>query len=88
MGQKVAPKYATLTLGYLEYKLHQKFYGEKIQRKKIKSKWKGFLDDCFIILDKSLIKLEVFHKLLDEINPNIKFTKDTSEKELPFPDVL
>ena len=33
MGTKVAPKYATLTLGYLEYKLHQKLitlWGEEL----------------------------------------------------------
>ena len=33
MGRKVAPKYATLTLGYLEYKLHQKLitlWGEEL----------------------------------------------------------
>ena len=26
--------------------------------------------------------------MLNEMNPNIKFTKDTSEEELPFLDVL
>lgn len=30
--------------------------------------------------NKSFEKLEIFPKLLDEINPNIKFSKDTSEK--------
>ena len=34
------------------------------------------LSDCY----KSFEKLEIFPKLLDEINPNIKFSKDTSEK--------
>ena len=62
--------------------------GGRFREKKIKSKWKGFLDDCFILLDKSLEKLEVFHKLLDEINPNIKLTIDTSEKQLPFLNVF
>ena len=86
----VAPTYATLTLGYLEYKLHQKLislWGEELAEK-IKSKWKRFLDDCFILSDESEEKLEVFHKMLDEMNPNIKFAKDTSEEELPFLDVL
>ena len=46
------------------------------------------MDDCFILWDESYEKLEVFHKILDEMNPNIKFTKDTSEEELPFLDVL
>ena len=50
MGTKVAPTYATLTLGNLEYKLHQKLitlWGEELAEK-INSKWKRFLDDCFI----------------------------------------
>ena len=38
-----------------------------------------FLDDCFILWNESYEKLEIFHKMLDEINPKIKFTKDTSE---------
>ena len=90
MGMKVAPTYATLTLGYLEYKLHQKLitlWGEELAEK-IKSKWKIFLADCFILWDESYEKLEVLHKMLNEMNPNIKFTKDTSEMELPFLDVL
>ena len=46
------------------------------------------MDDSFILWDESYEKLEVFHKMLNEMNPNIKFTKDTSEEELPFLDVL
>ena len=53
-----------------------------------KNKCKRFLDDCFILWDESYEQLEVFHKMLNEMNPNIKFTKDTSEEELPFLDVL
>ena len=46
------------------------------------------MDDCFILWDESYEKLEVFHKILNEMNPNIKFNKDTSEEALPFLDVI
>ena len=88
MGTKVAPTYAKLTLGYLEQKLHQKLitsWGEDLAKDLDRKK---FLDDYFILLDESYEKLEVFLKLLDEMNPNIEFTKDISEKELTFLDDL
>ena len=42
---------------------------------------KRFLDDYIILRNEIFAKLEVLHKLWDEMNPIIKITKDTSEKE-------
>ena len=52
-AQKMAPAYATLTLGFLETKLHQT--SEEMWNKSFKEylvkNWKLFLDDCFILWD-------------------------------------
>jgi hypothetical protein len=90
MGTKVAPTYATLTLGYLEEQLLQhitNLWGED-ETKLLKSKWKRFLDDCFILWSDDMDKLTIFHKLLNELNPDIKFTMEVNDAKLPFLDVL
>ena len=90
MGTKVAPTYATLTLGYLEEQLLQDIttlWGED-EAKLLKSKWKRFLDDCFILWSDDMDKLMIFHKLLNELNPDIKFTMEVNDAKLPFLDVL
>ncbi|XP_062579660.1 uncharacterized protein LOC134241640 [Saccostrea cucullata] len=90
MGTKVAPTYATLTLGYLEQKLHQRLvtlWGEE-DAEAITSKWKRFLDDCFIRWNDNIERLSIFHQLLNDLDSNIKFTMESSDMELPFLDVL
>ena len=90
MGTKVVPIYATLTLGYLEHKLHQKLvtrWGEE-DAKIIMSNWMKYLDDCFILWNHNTEKLAAFHQLLNELDPNIKFTIERSDTKLPFLDVL
>ena len=90
MGTKVAPTCATLTLGYLEHRLHQELVtrlGEE-DTNTITSNWKIYLDDCFILWNHSSEKLSIFHQLLNDLNPNIKFTLESSDTKLPFLDVL
>ena len=62
MGTKMAPTYATLTLGYLEEKMYEKarrqFNHQTAQN--IKNGWKRYLDDCFIIWNESDANLTVF----------------------------
>ena len=51
MGTKMAPTYATLTLGYLEEILYDRI-SEKLREEYhefIMMNWKRYLDDCFII---------------------------------------
>ncbi|XP_061175938.1 uncharacterized protein LOC133184880 [Saccostrea echinata] len=90
MGTKVAPTYATLTLGYLEQKLHHQLatlWGEE-DAESIISKWKRFLDDCFILWNDNVDRLSVFHQLLNGLDSNIRFTMESSDTKLPFLDVL
>ncbi|XP_062592820.1 uncharacterized protein LOC134254311, partial [Saccostrea cucullata] len=90
MGTKVAPTYATLTLGYLEHKLHDQLctlWGIE-SANKIRSKWKRFLDDCFILWEEDVDKLTEFYDLLNQMNSDIKFTMETDDLQMPFLDVL
>ncbi|XP_062602273.1 uncharacterized protein LOC134263937, partial [Saccostrea cucullata] len=90
MGTKVAPTYATLTLGYLEHKLHDQLctlWGIE-SANKIRSKWKRFLDDCFILWEEDVNKLTEFYDLLNQMNSDIKFTMETDDLQMPFLDVL
>ena len=50
--------------------------------------WKRFLDDCFIFLRLSLIKPNKLLEVLNNINPDIQFTMETSDTQLPFLDVM
>ena len=90
MGTKVAPTYATLTLGYLEHRLYQELvnrWGEE-DANAITSNWKRYLDDCFILWVHSSEKLSVFNSYLNDLNSNIKFTLESSDTKLPFLDAL
>ncbi|MEW8547697.1 MAG: reverse transcriptase domain-containing protein, partial [Candidatus Thiodiazotropha sp.] len=51
MGTKVAPTYATLTIGYLEQKLYNQTASDfgPTFIKEFENTWKRFLDDCFIL---------------------------------------
>ena len=90
MGTKVAPTYAGLVLGFLEEKMHleiEKKFDTNFANY-IKHQWKRYLDDCFIFWDKTDRELKDFHMLLNQLHESIKFTIETSEKELPFLDIL
>jgi hypothetical protein len=50
MGTKMAPTYATLTLGFIETQLYERFkekYGQDEKENFVKL-FKRFLDDCFL----------------------------------------
>ncbi|MEW8548114.1 MAG: hypothetical protein AB2693_31815, partial [Candidatus Thiodiazotropha sp.] len=90
MGTKCAPTYATLVLGYLEqilYRNIQTQYGNELYIY-IEANWKRFLDDCFTFWTKSKSELCLFHSMLNNLHPDIKFTIDCSTNELPFLDIL
>jgi hypothetical protein len=79
-----------LTLGYLEHRLHQELvtrWGEE-DANTITSNWKRYLDNCFILWNHSSEKLSIFHQLLNDLNPNIQFTLESSDTKLLFLDVL
>lgn len=90
MGTKFAPVYATLTIGYLEEKLYENI-AEKYDTEfcnYFRVYWKRFLDDCFIPWTKSLDELKTFHKILNNLHKDIKFTLEFSPNEQPFLDVM
>ena len=90
MSTIFAPTYATLSMGFHEIELYA------ITRNKFtlpvsnyfEQNWKIFLDDCFIFLRLSLIKPNELLDVLNNINPAIQFTMETSDTQLPFLDVM
>ena len=50
-----------------------------------KENWLRYLDDCYI---KWIFGEEQFHVLLNNLNPNIKFTIEHDTKQLAFLDIL
>ena len=76
MGTKIAPTYATFTLGFLETKLHQT--SEEMWNKTFKEylvkNWKRFLDDRFILWDFDDEYQNNISNLLNTLDPYIQFT--------------
>ena len=90
MGTKMAPKYATLVMGYLEKQLYGKYettYGG-VNKEGVMKKFKRFLDECFFPWNDNEDKLNGYHSLLNSLRKKIKFTVEKGDKELPFLDVL
>ena len=54
----------------------------------LEQNWKRFLDDCFIFLRLNLIKSNELLDVLNNINPVIQLTMETSDTQLPFLDVM
>ena len=90
MGTKMAPTYATLTLGYLEEILYSKINEQfnSTTADNIKTTWKRFLDDCFIIWKDTNLPLETFCTLLNDLDPDINFTMEESQHKISFLDIL
>ena len=87
MGTKMAPNYATLTLGYLEISLYEKVgykFGSHFEEV-FQQSWKRYLDDCFIIWNNSWGDITTLHEILQILHPNIKFTVETSKKRNSIP---
>ena len=90
MGTKMAPSYATLVMGYLEKQLYSRFlkiYGPS-ETEQFISTFKRFLDDCFLLWNKSNEALHELHELLNNLHPKIQFTMESNKHKLPFLDVL
>ena len=76
MGTKMPPTYATLTMGFIETQLYERFkekYGQDEKENFVKL-FKRFLDDCFLPWQKT--ELEELHKMLNSLHPKIQFTMD------------
>ena len=90
MGTKMAPTYATLTLGFIETQLYERFkekYGQDEKENFVKL-FKRFLDDCFLPWQKTEAEVEELHKMLNSLHPKIQFTMEYDNKKLSFLDIL
>ena len=77
-------------MGYFEltfYRICINEFGETLGHF-ILENWYRFLDDCKTPLDKTKIDPNRLLKFLNSTNPSIKFTMETSDKKLPFLDIL
>ena len=90
MGTVFAPTYANLSMGYHEIKLHvlielnckidiMQYFVENLKR---------FLDDCEILLNIDLIKLDDLSTILNSVNNDIQFLMELSDNKLSFLDIL
>ena len=89
-GTKVSPIYANLVMGYLEikfYKLVEIEFGKKVHDYVFRN-WKRFLDDCQIMWPKSFGDINRLFSILSSLDTDIKFTHSTSDRELPFLNVM
>ena len=80
-----APTYATLSMGYFKSKFCRiciDGLGETLDQ------WCQFLDESEASLGKTKIDPNKLLKILNPINPSIKFTLETIDKELLFLDIL
>ena len=90
MGTRVAPTYATLTIGYIEIKLYTKvreLFGPNFAEN-FKSIWKRFLDDCFVIWSHPIDMLNLLHYTLNNLDTHIQFTIEFDPYQLPFLDCM
>ena len=75
MGTKMAPIYATLTLGYLETKLYDSIfndYGRNVYNNFINSYFR-YLDDILILFDRRSLSIETIDILLNNLCPELNF---------------
>ena len=88
MGTKVAPTYATLTMGFLEEKLYKTIseqFGPEFSNN-FRDSWKRYLDDCFVMWTKSKEELDQLHQILNNLNGHINFTIEFNKTVIPFLD--
>jgi hypothetical protein len=89
MGTKMAPTYANLTLAFLEETLYdnmrEKYTAEFAGH--FERHWKRYIDDCFIIWDNSLDKVETLHAELNNLHPKLHFTMEQNKSEISFLDI-
>lgn len=90
MGTKMAPTYATITLGYLEeimYEQAEKETGKEF-RKYLEDIWKRFLDDCFIVWKTMYGPISKLTDMLNSLHRKIHFTVEIGNEALPFLNIL
>ena len=89
MGTKVAPIYATLTLGYLEQKLYQRVRSDFTENvyHNFRKYYLRYLDDVLIIFDDSKLPIETIGNLLNDMNAELNFILETNGNKVNFLDL-
>ena len=89
MGTKMAPIYATLTLGFLERKLYLTIHNNykfDIYKNFIQYYFR-YLDDILVLYDKEALPVNEILNLLNNICPDLKFNLETSGEAVNFLDI-
>ena len=90
VGTKCAPVYATLVLAYLEETLYtevENAFGSDFKTY-FEENWKRFLDDCFLLFNRSEVEHQRLQNILNSLHPCIQFTCETSKTRLSFLDTM
>ena len=90
MGTVLAPTYANLTMVYHKIQVYFiiKNTYNLVVSKFFEENWFQFLDDCEIFLNTKLIKPNDLLTILNQVNPNLQFTMESSTTNLPYLDVM
>ena len=80
IGTKFAPPYASIYMDQVEYK----FLATQINQPLI---WLRYIDDIFFIWTHGEKELEKFMSSFTSFNPNLKFTYESSKKDISFLDL-
>ena len=90
MGTVLAPTYANLTMVYHKIQVYFiiKNTYNLVVSKFFEENWFQFLDDCEIFLNTKLIKPNDLLTILNQVNPNLQFTMESSTTNLPYLDVV
>ena len=81
MGTKVAPSFAVTYMGTFEEAHIYTYVDQPLM-------YVWYIDDVFIIWQHGNTKLQHFFTHVNNSSPHIKFTTETSTKEIPFLDTL
>ena len=86
MGTKMAPMYATLTLGYLEKKLYASIYNDynfTIYVNFVKYYFR-YLDDVLVIYDRRAMSINNINYMLNSVSKDLNFKLETVGDEVNF----
>lgn len=89
MGTKVAPVYATLTLGYLEKFLYSSInskYGNNMYNFFINNYYR-FLDDVLLIFDSNILNVSDLSEIMNNLDPDMNFKLESSGRTINFLDI-
>ena len=90
MDTVFAPTYAKTSMGYHKIKLYDliELNYNLDTRQYFVENWKRLLDDCEILLNIGLIKLDDLLTILNSVSNDIQFPMELNDNKLRFRDIL